>query len=85
MRLPADQRDPQVDHRVPAHALVQLGADALLHAGDELPGDRSADDPVDEFEPAALRQRFDLDLGDRVLAVPAGLLDVPAQPGRRLS
>ena len=82
MRLAADQRHPQIDHRVAVDARLELRADALLDARDELPGDRAADHPVDELETAALRQRFDLDLGDRVLPVPAGLLDVPAQAVR---
>src|SRR5258708_4821688 len=55
-----------------------LGADTLLHRGDELPGHRAADDLVDELDARADRQRLDLDLADGVLAVAAGLLDVPA-------
>ena len=64
------------------HAALELVPDALLHARDELPGHRAADHPVDELEATAFRQRFDLDLGDCVLTVPAGLLDVPAQAVR---
>ena len=45
-----------------------------------LPRHRAADDLVDELEPGALRQWLDLDVADRVLAVPAGLLDVSAVP-----
>ena len=51
--------------------------------GDELPGHDAADHPLGELEPGAPGQRLDLDLADGVLAVAAGLLDVPAEPVAR--
>ena len=82
MRLAADQADPDVDQRVTGRdAALHLGPDALLHARDELPWHRAAHHPVDELEPGPGRQGLDLDVADGVLAVPAGLLDVPAVPG----
>ncbi len=54
MRLAVDERHPDVDHRVAGgDALLHLGADALLDAGDELARHRAADDLVDELEPGA--------------------------------
>ena len=89
MRLAVDERHADVDHRVAgADAALHLGAHALLDRGDELPRHRAADDLVDELEARARRQRLDLDVADGVLAVPAGLLDVPAAcpwPCRRTS
>ena len=64
------------------HALGGLGAYALLDGRDELPWHGAADDLVDELDAGAVRQRLDLDLADRVLAVPAGLLHMAAAPGR---
>ena len=47
-------------------------------------GNRAAEDVVDELEVAAARQRLELDLAVAELAVPAGLLLVPAvRFGRR--
>ena len=58
--------------------MMQLGAHALLDTRDELAWNRSADHLVDELEPASGLQRLDLEVADRVLAVAAALLDVPA-------
>ena len=82
MGLAVDQRDADVDDRVagPDPAL-ELSAHALLDARDELAGDHSADDLVDELEAGTRRQRLDLDVADRELAVAAALLDVA--PGAR--
>ena len=90
MRLAVGQGDPQVHDGVAvADAPLHLGAHALLDGRDEVAGYGAADDLVDELEPAALRQRFDLDVADGVLPVAAGLLDVPAValglPGERLA
>lgn len=82
MRLAVEQGDAHVHQGVARrHPAGGLAAHALLDGGDELPGHRSADDLVDEFDAAAGRQRLDLDLADRELAVPAGLFDVAAAPG----
>ncbi len=85
VRLAVDQGDPQVDHRVAGdQAALHLGADALLDRRDVVVRHRAADDLVDELEAGAAGQRLDLDVADGVLAVPAGLLDVPAVAlGRR--
>src|SRR5687768_6578660 len=53
-------------------------ADALLDRRDELPGDHAADDLVDELEAGAALGRLDLQIADAVLAVAAGLADVPS-------
>ena len=77
--LAVDQCHPQVDHGIAgADALLHLCRDTLLDAGDELSRNGAADDLVDELETGSLRERFDLDIADRVLAVSAGLLDVAA-------
>ena len=44
--------------------------------------ERSAHDPVHEFDPGARPVAAPLRLADGVLPVPAGLLDVPPAPGR---
>ena len=81
--LAVEEGDPDVDHRVAGEdALLQLVADALLHARDELPRHRTADDLVHELEAGAALERLDLDVAHRVLAVAAGLLHVPTQRGR---
>ena len=59
-----------------AHAL--LDADGMNWRGTEPPTTLSTNS-----KPAPSRQRLDLDVADGVLAVPAGLLDVPAEPLRR--
>ena len=82
VRLAVDEADPHVDQRSPRDdPLLGLGADPLLHRRDVVVGDRPTDDLVDELEAGALGQRLDLDRADGVLAVPAGLLDVPAETG----
>ena len=62
----------------PRHAPFHLGPHALLHTRDELPRHRPADHLVDELESGARGQRLHLDVAHRILAVAAGLLDVPA-------
>ena len=86
VRLAVDQRRPEVDRRVlgVGQPALQLRPDALLHARDVLRGHRAADDLRLEHEPRAARQRLELDVAHGVLAVPAGLLDVPAGDPRRL-
>ena len=78
MGLAVGQRHAEVDDRVAvADAALHLGTYALLDRGDEVAGYGAPDDLVDELEPAALRKRLDLDVAHGVLAVAAGLLDVP--------
>src|SRR5204863_2525615 len=89
--LAVDQLDPHVDDRVSVHAAVHHRlVDALLHRGDVTAGDRATDDLVDELEPAAPRQRLDVDHAHTELAVAAGLLlvlalDVLRTAGDRLA
>src|SRR5688572_3031733 len=80
MELPVEQRAPYVDHRVPAdHALLHRLDDALFDGSDELIGDRTAEDLVDEVEPLAASEGLDLDGADRVLPMAPGLLHVAAE------
>ncbi len=82
--LAVHQPHPDVDERIAGrHPEVELAQHALLHRGDELPGDRAADHLVDELPATAGRQRLHLDVADRVLTVAAGLFDVPAGAPRR--
>jgi hypothetical protein len=85
VRLAVDQGDLEVDHRVSGDdAALELGTDALLHGRDVVVRHRAAHHLVDELEACSARQRFHLDVAHRVLAVAAGLLDVPAvASGRR--
>ena len=77
--LAVGQGHAEVDDRVAvADAALHLGAHALLDRGDEVAGYGAPDDLVDELEPAALGEGLDLDVAHGVLAVAAGLLDVPA-------
>ena len=77
--LPSKQRDPDVDDREAVEAAGRHRLlDALLHRGDELAGDRAADDLVDELEALAARQRLDPQERDAELAVATGLLLVLA-------
>ena len=79
MGLAVEQCHPDVDHRIAgADTLLHLRPHALLDARDEVSGYRAADHFVDELESGALRQRLHPDVTHRVLAVAAGLLDVPA-------
>ena len=79
MELPVDERDLDVDHRVPRqHALGHRLDDALLDRRDELLGDRSSEDLVLVDEAFPPRERLDLDLAHRVLPVAPALLHVPA-------
>ena len=55
-----------------------VSCDALLDRGDELAGDRAADDLVDELEAAAALERLDAHERDAELAVTTGLLLVLA-------
>src|SRR5206468_9190186 len=57
--------------------------DPLLHRGAEVLGDGAAEDLVLPDEALAARRGRDLDDADPVLAVAAGLLDVPALGARR--
>ena len=86
MRLAVDERDPEVDHR-------EAGRDPALASGPGRPSPPTGCSCVGTAPPTTLstnskpepgRQRLDLDVADRVLAVAAGLLDVPAL-GRRLA
>jgi hypothetical protein len=71
------------------HAVGHRLHDALLDRRDELRRDRAADDLGLEHEPLAVAGGGELDVTDRVLAVPAGLLHVPAvalgRPSDRLA
>src|ERR1700678_4619999 len=83
MRLAVEQGNLDAGHRVAGHhPLVHLPADTLLHRGNELPGHPAPDDLVDELEGGRVGERLDLDVADAVLAMPAGLLDVAAEPRR---
>ena len=66
--------DGEAEHAAVLHRLV----DALLDRGDELAGDRAADDLVDELEAGAALERLDPQERHAELAVPAGLLLVLA-------
>ena len=70
MELPVDERDLDVDHRVPRQdPLGHRLHDALLDRGDELLGIAPEDLVlVDEAFPS--RERLDLDLAHRVLPWP---------------
>ena len=60
MVLAVEARDLHVDDRVAVEATGRHRLlDALLHRGDELPRDRSADDGVDVLEALAVGQRLD--------------------------
>ena len=73
------ERDAEVDHRVAGEVAAHARfLDALFDRRNELPRDRAAEDLVDELELAAARQRLHPDLAVAELAVPAGLLLVPA-------
>ena len=77
--LPSTKRHPKINQGITSkHALRQLAADALLHRRNELPGNRTAHHALGELEAGTAFQRLDLHHADRVLAVPAGLLDKPA-------
>ena len=79
MRLPVGESHPEVhDGVAEADPALHLGADAAFDAGDELTGDRAADDLVVELEARTLGEGFDLDVADRILAVATGLLHVPS-------
>ncbi len=79
MGLAVDQGDLHVDERISRrHALLGLRVHALLHGRDELARNRTAHHLLGEDDPAAHRKWFDLDVDDRVLAVPAGLFDESA-------
>ena len=72
MVLAVEARDPHVDHGEAEDAAGGHGlGDALLDRGDELAGDRAADDLVDELEAGAAVERLDPQEGDAELAVAA--------------
>ena len=84
MRLAADERHPDVDHRETGrHAFLHLGPDALLHGGNILPGNHPAHGLVDKLEPCAALKGLHFDVANRVLAMAAGLLDMASMAGRR--
>ncbi len=86
MRLAVEQRDPDVDQRIPGgDPAGGLRPHALFHGRDELPGHRAAHHLVDELDARTARQRLDADLADRELAVPAGLFDMASAAGGRLT
>ncbi len=73
--LPSKHRDLHVDHGIAEHAAVLHHlVHALLDRGDELAGDRAADDPVDELEARAAFERLDAQERDAELPVAARLL-----------
>ena len=77
--LPSKHVTSHVDDGEAEHAAVLHRLDdALLHRGDELTGDRAADDLVDELEAAAALERLDPHERHAELPVPAGLLLVLA-------
>ena len=85
MGLAVIQRHLDVDHRVPGEgALLHLGAHALLDRGDELTRYRATHNLINELESGAAFVRFHLDVADRILSMPAGLLDVTAMGRCRL-
>src|SRR5690606_5215752 len=72
-----EELDPDVHHRVAGeHAALRRLADALLHRGDELLRDRSADDRVDELDALPRLAGREPDLHVPVLALAAGLADI---------
>src|SRR5437773_527553 len=79
-----DQPDLHVRHR---EARQNAALERLHHAGfdrlDVLLGYRAAKDFVDELEAGACRERLHADLRHAVLAMTAGLLDVPPFGFRR--
>ena len=77
--LPSQQGHPDVDHRHrarprprPADARAPFSTEPMKLLGTAPPTTWSTNST-----PAAARQRLDLDVADRVLAVAAGLLDLP--------
>ena len=77
MCLAVDEPDPGVDDGVAGqHALLELGASALLDRRDELSGHRSADHLVHELDPGP-RSRGSIS-GTRHTARARRLLDQPA-------
>ena len=79
MVLAVEARDLHVDDGEAEHAaLLHRLVHALLDRGDELAGDRAADDLVDELEAAAALERLDAHERDAELPVAAGLLLVLA-------
>src|SRR5205807_6962841 len=74
-----DERDPYLDHGLARDRPLGHGIDdALLDRGAEVLGDGAAEDLVLPDEALATGRRRHLDGADRVLAVPARLLDVAA-------
>src|SRR5690348_14649770 len=69
----------EIHHRVAGQeAALRRLHNALLYCGNEVTGDGAAENVVNELKVAAARQRLHLDLAVAVLAVPPGLLLVPA-------
>src|SRR3954468_21486578 len=74
-----EERDLDVDHRVAGvDARLERLLDPLVDRLDVLARDRPADDLVDELVSGALLLGLEADDGVAVLALAAGLLDVPA-------
>ena len=86
MRLAVQEGDPHVDDRdvVVVQAMLQLRSHTLLDRADELGGHGAADDLLGEFDAGTAGERCHLDVADRVLPVPAGLLDEAAVATRGL-
>ena len=72
------QFDADIHHGKPEWALLQVVGHADLDRRNELPRDGTSDDGLTELEPRSARQRADLDNDVAELAMPAGLLLVPA-------
>ena len=85
MRLAVEQGDPDVHHRGagrPAPRSI-CARTPFSTEGTNCRGTAPPTTLSTNSKPAPGRQRLDLDVADGVLAVPAGLLDVPAVPARR--
>src|SRR6187397_3232848 len=79
MERPVEDGRLEVDHREAGEEAAEPGVlDAFFDGRDELPGNRAAEDVVDELEVAPARQRLDLDLAIAELPVAARLLLVSA-------
>ena len=72
------ERRPDIDHWITSQVAARHRlSNPLLHRRDKIPGDRAADDFVNEFKTGAMRQRFDFNPGIAELAMPAGLFFLP--------
>src|SRR5262245_32897081 len=74
-----DQLDSEIDHRIASQRAASGGVfDSLLDRRAIVLRDRTAEDFVDELEPAAARQRFEDAFAIAELAAAAGLFLVTA-------